>query len=134
MRSRAQTIRAFAHEYFLRVNYVDVYGRNIGYDYEFILAEIKRAFPTARTSKIWLRRMAYELNGSTRMPVRRRSRKALAEGFAMSLLVKQSRLSLNGIRVDVKRKFPDQTVTLAEIKKLERHLVSTNFIVPSRNA
>jgi hypothetical protein len=126
------TIKDFAREYFLRVNFVDIYGRNVGYDYDFILAAIKEQFPKARTSKRWLRMMAYELTGTVRMPMRRRSRRALAESFAMSLLTKPTRLSLGGIRVDVKHRFPDQSVTYADLRKLERALRALNFTVPPR--
>lgn len=131
-RAKKLTIKRFAHEYFQRVNYIDIYGRKVGFDYEFILAEIKQHFPSAKTSKTWLRRMAYEIKADVRMPVRRHSRRALAEGYAMSLLVKPSRHSIDGIRVDVKFKFPDQTITLARLRSLELWLVNNGFTVPPR--
>src|ERR1039458_5008895 len=72
-RKKKLTIKRFAHDYFQRVNYVDIYGRKVGFDYGFILAEIKQQFPAAKTSKTWLRRMAYEIKIDVRMPVRRHS-------------------------------------------------------------
>jgi hypothetical protein len=132
MRSTALTIKRFAHDYFVRVNYVDIYGRKVGYDYEHILTELKKKFPTAKTSKRWLRMMAYELNGTTRMPVRRRSRRALAEGYAMTLLLSTPALNFNSIRCRVYRKFPDTTPSLADLKRLEGHLRFLKFTVPAR--
>lgn len=137
MRSRAQnTIKEWANDYFVRVNYIDIYGRNVGYDYDFILAKLKEKFPKARTSGRWLRKMAYDLNGSVKLPVRRRSRKILARDFAMSLLIK---VMPNGMGVKythvvdkTHRKFPDRTVPIEEVLKLERRLRYLNFHVPPR--
>jgi hypothetical protein len=132
MPSRAQTIKDFAHDYFLRVNYVDIYGRKVGYDYNHILAEIKAKFPTARTSKRWLRKMAYELSGSGKMPMRRRS--GLAEGYAMSLLLvieKGRALNFNSIQCRVFRKFGVKPMT-HELTRLERRLRFLKFTVPPR--
>src|ERR1035437_2731333 len=42
------TIKKLAHEYFVKVNFIDIYGRNIGYDYSFILdANKKKKTPAA---------------------------------------------------------------------------------------
>lgn len=136
MRSTAPkrlTIKTFAHEYFTRVSFVDIYGRNIGYDYDFILHEIKRNFPGAKTSRRWLQNMAYVLNRSEKLPARRRSRRSLAEDFAMSLLIKPSRTSINGIRVDVRQKFSDQTVTISMLRSLEVRLRNRGFEIPLRS-
>jgi len=131
MASRKQTIKEFARDYFIRVNYVDIYGRKVGYDYEHILAEIKKNFPNAKTSKRWLRKMAYELNGTERLPVRRRSRRALAEGLAMTLLLRRSS-AYGGVTVDVKKKFPERHLCADDLRRLERHLKSLKFTVPAR--
>lgn len=134
MPSKAKpTIKEFAHDYFLRVNYVDIYGRNVGYDYDHILAEIKKQFPKSKTSRRWLRIMAYELNGSARMPVRRRSRRALAEGYAEVLLLRRSGGSVHRhVTEAVKKKFPDQHISAPELRRLEGHLRFLKFAIPPR--
>lgn len=135
---RRQTIKDFARNYFTQVNYVDVFGRNIGFDYEHILAAIRAKFPNAKTSKRWLRMMAYELNGVVPMPARRRSRRALAEEFAMSLLVRRVRGSdTRGMRFDhivriVREKFPDQVLKASDLRRLESRLRGLGFYVPER--
>lgn len=134
MPSRAQTIRRFAREYFVRVNYVDIYGHNVGYDYEFILAEIKKQFPKARTSKRWLRMMAYEITGTVRMPMRRRSRTLLAKGYSMSLLIETPARSFRSMQGCISRKFPEHVPTVASLKRLERSLRALKFTVPPRPA
>jgi hypothetical protein len=136
MPSRAQTIKKFAHEYFVRVNYIDIYGRDVGYDYDYILAEIKKQFPKARTSKRWLRMMGYELTGTVRMPMRRRSRRALAEGYAMTLLLKTTRTK-TGMRYDhilegVRKKFAEVVMSAIELRRLENNLRYQNFPLPPR--
>lgn len=128
------TIKEFAREYFLRVNFVNIYGRNVGYDYDYILAEIKKQFPTARTSKRWLRMMAYELTGTVRMPMRRRSRRGLAEAYAEVLLLRRGsgRHVHKNITQDVKQKFPEQRISAATLCHLERTLINRGFKVPPR--
>jgi hypothetical protein len=135
--NRKPTIKSFARDYFVRVNYIDIYGRGVGYDYEFILAEIKKQFPDAKTSKLWLRRMAYEIVGTVRMPMRRRSRRALAEGYAMTRLLKLARNSVLGSRYDnvvqrVREKFPEQTLSTSDLRRLENRLRFLKFSVPPR--
>jgi hypothetical protein len=136
MLSRAQTIKDFAREYFQRVNYVDIYGRKVGYDYDFILTEIKKKFPAARTSKRWLRMMAYEITGTVQMPMRRRSRRALAEGYAEVLLLRRQGQSVDiykNITREIKRKFPDQHVSSDELRRIEKHLKFLKFPIPPRS-
>jgi hypothetical protein len=130
--ARKLTIKEFACERFVSVNYVDVYGRNIGYDYEFILAEIKKKFPEAKTSKRWLRMMAYELNNTARIPARRRSRRALAEGYAEALLLQPEAKTYRNITRAVRRKFDEQRITSAELRRVEQSLLSRGFTVPAR--
>jgi len=134
---RKQTIKDFAREYFTRINYVDIFGRGVGFDYEHILAEIKQQFPAARTSKRWLRMMAYELNGVVHMPARRRSRRALAEEYAMTVLLRTKRDGVRGMRYDhvgdaVRKKFPDQPLGAPEFRRLETRLRNLKFTVPDR--
>jgi hypothetical protein len=124
------TIKRFAHDYFMRVSFVDIYGRNIGYDYDFILAEIRATFPGARTSRRWLQDMAYVLNRSAKLPVRRRSRRALSEDFAMALLLRPIRYV--SICNAVRNKFPDHVQTLKSLRSLEGRLKNRGFVVPER--
>jgi hypothetical protein len=129
------TIKEFACDFFVKVNYVDVYGRNVGYDYEFILAEIKKRFPEAKTSKRWLRMMAYELNNTIRIPARRRSRRALAEGYAEVLLLRPGRTgakAYSNISQDVRKKFVEQSIPPSDLRRVERSLISRGFAVPAR--
>lgn len=136
LKARANTIKQLANEMFKTTNYVDIHGRPVGYDYEFILAEIKARFPSARTSKRWLRKMAYELTGTVRMPMRRRSRRALAEGYAMTVLLRRRPDGLGIIEKSVARavieKFPDQPVTFKTLRRLENHLRFLKIDVPVR--
>lgn len=127
------TIKKFAHDYFMRVSFVDIHGRNIGYDYDFILEEIKANFPGARTSRRLLQDMAYILNRSERLPVRRRSRRALSEEYAMSLLLRRSgRRVYSNIADDVKKKFHEHRPTKARLRSLEVRLRNRNFPIPPR--
>lgn len=82
-----KTIRAYAIHLIYTVDFVDCRGRNIGYDYQAILTKIKQAFPESRTSMGALRRILDSLDGSQRLPARRRSRKILATEYARSLLL-----------------------------------------------
>lgn len=130
---RKPTIKMFACEYFQRVNYIDIYGRKVGYDYAFILAEIMKQFPSAKTSKKWLRRMAYEVKTTARMPVRRHSRRALAEGYAMAMLLRRSGRHAHGnIVKSVRQKFPDQHVPKVRLRSLDRWLANNGFPIPPR--
>lgn len=133
MPSRAATIKKFARDYFTRVNFIDVYGRRVGYDYEHILADLRKEFPHAKTSKRWLRMMAYELNGVVRMPMRRRSRRALAESYAEVLLLRRSGSTVySHVTAEVKRKFPEQHFSAADLRRLESSLRYRKFPVPPR--
>lgn len=127
------TIKKFAHDYFTRVSFVDIHGRNIGYDYDFILSEVKRAFPHARTSRPWLQKMAYTLNRDARLPVRRRSRLALSEEFAKALLLHRNGHHVyRDIGTTVQRKFPEYRPTPARLKSLEASLRNRGFKIPPR--
>lgn len=127
------TIKSFAHEYLVKTSFVDIYGRNIGYDYSFILAEIKKQFPHARTTRRLLQDMAYILNRDERFPVRRRSRRALAEDYAMALLLRRnSRNVYRNVATAVKKKFPDHRPTLDRIKALDVWLSRKGFPIPPR--
>jgi hypothetical protein len=133
MPSRADTIKKFARDYFTRVNFVDIYGRRVGFDYEHILAELRKEFPKAKTSKRWLRMMAYELNGVVRMPMRRRSRRALAESYAEVLLLRRNSSRVySDVSREVKKKFPDQHFSTVDLRRLDSSLRYRKFPVPPR--
>jgi hypothetical protein len=127
------TIKKFAHEYFVKVNFVDIYGRNIGHDYSFILDRIKEQFPEARTSRRWLQDMAYILNRSERLPVRRRSRRTVAEDYAKALLLRwNGRRVHNAVSSEVRKKFPEQHIPVARLRQLELQLKNMGFAIPIR--
>lgn len=129
------TIKQFAHDYFLKVSFVDIYGRNIGYDYSYILAKIKEQFPNARTSRRWLQDMAYIFNRTEKFPVRRRSRQALAEDYAMALLLKKNGPNTySNIAGAVRRKFPDRRISHERLRSLEVWLRNKNYPIPSRSS
>ena len=131
--SARTTIKSFANEYFTRVSFVDIHGRKIGYDYDHILDEIKIKFPNARTSRHWLRKMAYTLNREMRLPVRRRSRAALAEEYAMSLLRRLSgRHVYKNVGSLVQEKFPGHRPNPTKLRSLDARLRNRGFKIPPR--
>lgn len=131
--SKRMTIKAFAHDYFTRVSFVDIYGRKIGYDYDFILHEIKAHFPGARTSRCWLQKMAYVLNRSEKLPARRRSRRSLAEDYAMSLLLRRSgQHAYHDIQKSVRAKFPEHSPSSTLLRSLDVRLKNRGFTIPPR--
>ncbi len=140
---RTKTIKDWAHEQLLRVNYTDINGRGVGFDYTHILVKLKQTFPNANTSHRWLLKMAYELNGTARLPVRRRSRKILARDFARVLLVQRDEagvgLSYQTIRKRVKARFPDQPImSVCQIRSIEGqslragHFARAKAVLPKR--
>jgi hypothetical protein len=127
------TIKKFAHEYFMKINFVDIYGRNIGHDYSFILDRIKEQFPDARTSRRLLQDMAYVLKRSERLPMRRLSRRTMAEDYAMALLLKRSgKRAHDGITTEIRKKFPGQHVYAERLRSLELRLKNRGFTIPPR--
>src|ERR1035437_386259 len=136
MSSRAPkklTIKKFAHEYLVKINFIDIYGRNIGHDYSFILDKIKEQFPSARTSRRLLQDMAYILKRSERLPMRRLSRRAMAEDYAMALLLKRSgKRAHDGITTEIRKKFPGQHVYAERLRSLELRLKNRGFTIPPR--
>jgi hypothetical protein len=117
------------------VNFTDIYGRKIGYDYTFILEKIKAQFPASRTSRDWVRKMASELNQREKMPVRGRLNKISRNAYAMSLLVsKPADVTYLRVRNAVCRKFPQFAFTVNDLRRLERKLVKLGFAPPERVA
>lgn len=113
-----RTVKQYAQELLVRVNYVDAFNRNVGLDYRHILAMLKKEFPKSGTTLKELQKIAYGLNAANvRLPVRRRSRRILARDFARSLLILKDEsgrgLSYRVIASRVKGRFPD-TAYLAE--------------------
>lgn len=130
-----KTIKAFAIEQITRTLFVDCYGRNVGLDYQTILAEIRREFPKARTTMRALRRILDDMDRSTiRLPVRRRSRKIMAEEYIRSLLLKP--VSYTYIRDKLYLTFGDTPAEVRNpyhIRQLERQLMRDGFKVPARD-
>lgn len=130
-----KTIKAYAIELITKTIFVDCYGRNVGLDYATVLASIRSEFPRGRTTMRALRRIIDGLDRSTiRLPVRRRSRKILAEEYIKSLLLRP--VCYKHIYHTVKDVFADAPVevrTLHHIRHLERQLVRDGFKVPDRD-
>lgn len=131
LRARRQgTIKQLAEDLLVRESYVDVNGRSVGLDYLYILSAIRENFPTSRTSLKELQKIAYSLNSTTRMPVRRRSRKILACDYAMTLLLRG--LTHKGVGKAVRKKFSEQHVSAGDLRRLEARLRYLKFAVPER--
>lgn len=131
MPSRAHTIKEFARAFYVKVNFVDIHGRNIGYDYSFILAKIKEQFPNSKTSRDWVRKMASELNQHEKMPIRGRRNRGTAQSYAMTRLLRTS-ARYDEIARSVREKFPDHVPSNDTLRRLERRLRNLKFIVPAR--
>jgi len=133
MLPRAQTIKDFARDYFVKVSFTDISGRNIGYDYTFIFEKIKAQFPASRTSRDWVRKMASELNQHEKLPVRGRLNKPSRNSYAMSLLVSSPETDTYlKIKNAVRRKFPKFAFDIRELLRLERKLVRLGYNPPRR--
>lgn len=130
-----KTIKAFAHDLITRTDFVDCYGRNVGLDYATILVMIRAEFPRARTTMRALRRILDNIDrNSIRLPVRRRSRKILAEEYTKALLLGPTETH-RGILKKVCVKFgdaPSEVRNLHHIRYIERQLVKGGFKVPAR--
>jgi hypothetical protein len=127
------TIKEFAKGYFVKTNFTDIHGRNIGYDYSYILEKIKEQFPNSKTSRDWVRKMASELNLHTKMPIRGRRNRGTAHAYAMSLLLKRGGPHAHrNVATAVKTKFPEHSPSAATLRRLERRLRYLNFTIPPR--
>jgi hypothetical protein len=133
MPSRVLTIKEFARDYYMKVNFVDIHGRNIGYDYSYIFAKVKARFPNSRTSRDWVRKMASELNAYEKLPIRGRLSKVTAQAYAMTLLLRRSgKYAHKSIAKSVKKNFPTRPVNLATLRSLDQRLRNLGFTVPPR--
>lgn len=102
-----KTIKQCAQDLLLRINYVDIDGRNVGFDYRYILDEIKVHFPTSRTSRKELQKIAYAMNADgLRLPARKRSRAIMAREYAQALAVKGLVAYYPSLRRKVLARFP----------------------------
>lgn len=139
MKSKYKTVKQYAQELLLRVNYVDAFGRNVGFDYLYILALLKKEFPGSNTTIKELQKVAYSTRDSTdgRLPVRRRSRKILARDFARSLLLLKdddgNGLSYQAIARRVKLRFPDTPkLSVCQVRSTAGHLSRAGKALPPR--
>jgi hypothetical protein len=133
-----RTVKQYAQELLVRVNYVDAYKRNVGLDYRSILLLLKKEFPRSNTTIKELQKIAYSMNGSNvRLPVRRRSRRILARDFARSLLLFEDNhgmgLSYQVIASRVKTRFPDTPkLTVCQVRSTAGHLSRAGKPLPIR--
>lgn len=132
-----KTVKQYAQELLLRVNYVDASGRNVGFDYLHILALLKKEFPNSNTTIKELQKIAYSMNSTIRMPVRRRSRRILARDFARSLLIAKDDtgqgLSYQTISRRVKARFAGTpAMTVCQVRSTAGHLSRAGIALPQR--
>lgn len=122
---RKRPIHDFVCEQLKRVSYVDIDGRSVGYDYQSILDALRVAFPASRTTGRAIAVIAKDLNITQRLPVRIRSRRRLAYGYARSLMVSVATPTpetLMPISETVAQKFPEFTLTWWQLRSLYRDL------------
>jgi len=120
-----RTIKTFAHELLVRVDFVDCYGRPIGLDYDTILASIRREFPKSRTTKNALRYIYNNLDrNSIRLPARHRSRKILAREYIKALILHPDALTFIRIYHRVRRKFRDTPPEVRSLRRIEGLAIS----------
>lgn len=132
---RTGTIREYARELLLRVSFVDVFGRNVGYDYQYILSLIKKAFPRSNTTPRLLWWEAAELRSEgIRIPARRTSRRVAARDYTRALLmVSESTgygLSNSAIRNKVRARFPE--VRALSLIQVRSYMVRAGLKPPPR--
>ncbi len=108
-----KTIKSCAEHLLLTVSYVDTFGRNVGYDYQQILTMLKHEFPNSATTMKELQKLAYSVGEYQRLPVRRRSRRILANDYTRTLVLRRDvttglGLSYKAISAMVRAKFPER--------------------------
>lgn len=136
---RFKTIKEYAVFLLVKTDFVDCYGRNIGFDYETILAKIKREFPHARTTKRALRYVLYGIDRKVRLPARHRSRKILAREFARALLLEINESgvghSFETIRLRTRAKFRSApTISIRTLKSFTDTLAKEKIKLPEKRA
>lgn len=133
-----RTVKQYAQELLVRVNYVDAFNRNVGFDYRYILVMLKKEFPRSNTTIKELQKIAYSMNGTNvRLPVRRRSRRILARDFARALLIATDEsgqgLSYQVIASRVKARFPDtHKLSVCQVRSTAGHLSRAGKALPNR--
>jgi hypothetical protein len=136
---RFSTIKEYAVFLLVKTDFVDCYGRNIGHDYETILAKIKREFPHARTTKRALRYVLYGIDQKVRLPARHRSRKILAREFARALLTQTDEsgvgFSFDTIRLRTRSRFRGApALSIRTLKSFTETLIREKIKLPERRA
>jgi hypothetical protein len=127
--ARRPGVKEYATTLLLTVNYVDIYGRNVGLDYATILSRIKAKFPMSSLTLKELQKTAYTLNGSgTRLPARRRSRKILARDFIRSRLIAGD--TFDKIKSMTRYRFPG--VPMPVLEWVRAHLVRAGMLPPKK--
>lgn len=130
-KKKPKTIKDYAQRLLLEADFVDAYGRNVGFDYETILRMIKAEFPEARTTKQALRYVLYTIDPKLRLPARHRSRRVLGREYARSLLLKK--WSYQKIQAETHKKFSDAPyITTATLRSFEEALRRERITVPKR--
>lgn len=136
---RFKTIKEYAVFLLVKTDFVDCYGRNIGLEYETILARIKRMFPHARTTKRALRYVLYGIDRKVRLPARHRSRKILAREYARALLLQADKsgvgLSFDTINASMRTKFRGApTLSIRTLKSFCDALAREKIATPKERA
>jgi hypothetical protein len=139
-----RTVKDAAQALLLKVSYVDVYGRSVGLTYKAILKRLHELFPNGtpnwpgyRTSLRSLQMIAYDLNHSSRIPVRRRSHLVLMRDYACVLLLVTGKdgmgLTLKSISRRAVAKYPSpKALPEKKLASLEMMLRREGFTVPPR--
>jgi hypothetical protein len=122
----------------LRTSYVDIYSRNVGFDYHFILRKLNEVFPGSKTTLKELQKLAYFMNGSgLRLPVRRRSLRVLSRDYVRVLLTWRDKngsgFSYQRISYQARQKFPGAAeFTLRQIRSTAGQLTRKGIELPNR--
>lgn len=130
------TVKEYVEKLLMATSFVDIHGRNIGYDYGSIVRMIKLRFPKSRVSrrvlKDWYSPNLQQTN--VRLPSRRRTRsQAMAVEFTRAQLLKRVDgvgLRVSTIQRNVRRNFPG--LPSRDLRKMERHLKRKGYVVPER--
>lgn len=140
MAKRHGTIREYASKLLRHVDFIDIYGRKIGYSYSHILALINERFPQSsgaggnRGRKGFTYRALRDARDAMvgPRPARLISRRRLAREYTRSALLftrdDQTGLSFQTIRKRIRAKFPEQQ--LLSLTHVERGLIRQGFNVP----
>lgn len=142
--SRRGTIKEYAEELLCHVSFVDIYGRDIGYDYVHILAMIRKRFPKSSATraggnfgrggftKAALRYIRAQM--TCRLPARLRSRRRMAREYTRVLLTHKNAagvgLTFLSVRRRVRVKFPEQP--MLSMHHVVGNMVRRGVVMPTR--